>query len=1157
LQGLERIVQSWHGVLQAGLFQISNLASIKASVLLLPLLVLTACDSASPDRPNVIISNANNLVTSEDGATAYFGVLLSIQPVSTVRVPISSSDTSEGTVDQTVLVFDPNNWSAPQTVIITGADDNVADGDVGYAISIGSLRSSDEAYNGLNPADLTVVNLDNDGGTNPAPSPPPSPPTGTPGVSVEPTSGLVTTENMTTAQVSVVLNAQPGTLVRINVTVSDATEGTVSPTAIFFTSEDWDEPQTVTVTGIDDQAMDGDVEYAVNFSVQSNDTNYNGIAVNSVAVTNQDNDLSLPAVGVTVSPTAGLITSEAMTSTPVSVVLDSQPSDTVTITLISSDTGEGVVAPASLQFDSGNWNTPQAVTITGVDDQEIDGDIAYTIGFSVQSNDANYNGITVTSVSLTNQDNDVAQPEAGVIVSPTAGLLTSEDMTTTAISIVLNSQPTDAVSIAASSSDATEGTLTPASIQFDATNWDAPQTITVTGVDDQEVDGDMAFTVGFSVQSIDAGYDGIAVTSVSVTNQDNDAIQTTPGVTVSPTAGLITAEDATTADISIVLDAQPTDIVSIAMTSSDTTEGAVSPASIQFDATNWDVSQTITVTGVDDQEVDGDIAYTISFAIQSNDANYDGFSVGPVSVTNQDNDVVQSTPGVTVSPTAGLLTSEELTSTPINVVLDAQPTDIVTISVSSSDTSEGSVAPTTLEFDASNWEVAQTVTVTGVDDSEVDGDVSYTVDFSVQSNDAGYDGIAVTSVSVSNQDNDVVQPAAGVTVSPIAGLITSEDLTATDVTIVLDAQPSDSVVITASSSDNTEGTVAPASLQFDSSNWDTAQTVTVTGVDDQEVDGDIAYSINFAVQSGDANYDAITVSSVSLTNQDNDAVPPTAAYLMYIEPGTQVITASEISGNGATSFPVWGYSSSNLSPGISPGIVIDAVVGQLVSVEIVNDHILDHGFEIPGLLANTNIPGGESVVIEFTPTEAGVYRYGDPDPRSRAMGMFGAVVVRPVAPNTAWTNGPGFDQERTWVVTDMDETWNSTLWFNPVPSTYNPNYFLLNGKNGFAAKQDPLSTLDGVVGETFLVRIVNAGQYDQSLHFHANHFQIISQDGVKVNDIADAPWVTTVNVKRGSTATVLYTLDKPGTYPVHVHSANMETGNGVYLNGTATFIIAQ
>ena len=108
-----------------------------------------------------------------------------------------------------------------------------------------------------------------------------------------------------------------------------------------------------------------------------------------------------------------------------------------------------------------------------------------------------------------------------------------------------------------------------------------------------------------------------------------------------------------------------------------------------------------------------------------------------------------------------------------------------------------------------------------------------------------------------------------------------------------------------------------------------------------------------------------------------------------------------------------------------------------------------------------------------------------------------------------------------------------------------------------AAKQDIRSTLAGSVGETILVRIINVGEYDQSLHFHANHFQIISQDGIKVANIADAPWVTTVNVKGGSSAMVLYTLSQPGTYPVHVHSAHMETGNGIYLNGTATFIIAQ
>jgi len=280
---------------------------------------------------------------------------------------------------------------------------------------------------------------------------------------------------------------------------------------------------------------------------------------------------------------------------------------------------------------------------------------------------------------------------------------------------------------------------------------------------------------------------------------------------------------------------------------------------------------------------------------------------------------------------------------------------------------------------------------------------------------------------------------------------------------------------------------------------------------------------------------------------------------LIIEPGTQIITASEISGEGATTFDLLGFTSSTALAGESPGPVIEAIVGQTVTINVLNDSAFDIQFTVDRWLTNTPlIIGGDSASYEFTPTEAGIYRYGDTDLRNRSSGLFGAVVVRPAESGVAWSGGPAYDQERNWVITDMDSSWNDTPFFQQVDtSNYNPNYFLLNGKNGFAAKQDPNSTLAGNVGETFLVRIVNTGLYDQSLHFHAAHFQIISQDGIKVSNIDDAPWVTTVNVKRGSTAMVLYTLMQAGTYPVHVHSAHMETGNGVYLNGTATYIIAQ
>ena len=65
----------------------------------------------------------------------------------------------------------------------------------------------------------------------------------------------------------------------------------------------------------------------------------------------------------------------------------------MTIGLSSSDTTEGTVAPASLTFTTANWNTPQTVTVTGVNDGIDDGDVAYTIvTAAATSSDANYSG---------------------------------------------------------------------------------------------------------------------------------------------------------------------------------------------------------------------------------------------------------------------------------------------------------------------------------------------------------------------------------------------------------------------------------------------------------------------------------------------------------------------------------------------------------------------------------------------------------------------------------------------------------------------------------------------------------------------------------------------------------------------------------------------
>ena len=321
-------------------------------------------------------------------------------------------------------------------------------------------------------------------------------------------------------------------------------------------------------------------------------------------------------------------------------------------------------------------------------------------------------------MSVTNIDDDTA----GIIVTPTSGLITSEiGGEAPTFTVVLTSQPTANVVIDLSSSDTTEGTVSPVSLTFTSANWNMPQTVTVHGVNDVVDDGDIAYTIVTApATSGDPAYSGMNASDVSATNIDSDAA----GFFVTPISGLTTTEAGGRAHFTVVLNTQPSADVTIALSSSNPSEGTVSPASLTFTSDNWNIPQTVDVTGVNDPFDDGDIGYTIvTAAAISADPGYNGLNPLDVSVINIDND----TAGITVSPTFGLTTTESGGTATFTIVLNSQPTADVTIGLSSSDTSEGTVSPASVTFTTANWNTPQTVTVTGVNDLFDDGDVAYTI----------------------------------------------------------------------------------------------------------------------------------------------------------------------------------------------------------------------------------------------------------------------------------------------------------------------------------------------------------------------------------------------------------------------------------------------
>ena len=165
----------------------------------------------------------------------------------------------------------------------------------------------------------------------------------------------------------------------------------------------------------------------------------------------------------------------------------SQPTAAVVIPLSSSDTGEGTVSPDNLSFSATNWNAEQLVTVTGVDDNLSDGNQGYRIILGADnstSDTTGYNGLDPQDVAMSTTDDE----SASFMVSAASGS-TSEVGGTAVFGVRLMSQPTAAVVIPLSSSDTGEGTVSPDNLSFSATNWNAEQLVTVTGVDDNLSDG--------------------------------------------------------------------------------------------------------------------------------------------------------------------------------------------------------------------------------------------------------------------------------------------------------------------------------------------------------------------------------------------------------------------------------------------------------------------------------------------------------------------------------------------------------------------------------------------------------------------------------------------------------------------------------------------
>ena len=450
-----------------------------------------------------IISGANiDVVTTpsagateatEGGATDSFDMVLASAPSADVVITLSTDP--QVTFSPALLTFTPLNWNVAQTTTVTAVDDLVAEPTINIALTP-SLVSADTRYHGYAVPDVAITVFDND----------------TPAVNIiQSVASTAVIEGGATDTYDVVLATQPTNDVNIAIAPAQGQLST-SVNTLLFTPANWNTPQTVTVTAIDDAVVEGVHSDDIAHTITSVDTGYNGLAVPLLSgVSIADNDVG--SVTLTESGGSTDITEGGATDS-FDIVLGAQPSAIVNITV--NPNFQCTVSASPLTFTPTNWHVIQTVTVTAVDDGVVEGAHVCFINTGVSSS-GGYSFITVPTVNANVIDND----SIDVVLTESAGSTeVTEGGATDAYDVVLNSEPQFNVTINLSP-DAQLSTNTAALI-FTSANWNVPQTVVVTAVDDGILEGAHVGVVSHTITSSDPGYSSFVVADVSVNVTDND-----------------------------------------------------------------------------------------------------------------------------------------------------------------------------------------------------------------------------------------------------------------------------------------------------------------------------------------------------------------------------------------------------------------------------------------------------------------------------------------------------------------------------------------------------------------------------------------------------------------------------------------------------------
>ena len=652
-------------------------------------------------------------------------------------------------------------------------------------------------------------------------------------VTSTPTNSRTVTEAGSQSTFTVKLRAAPSANVTVAVSSGDTTEGSVSPSTLTFTTQNYGTAQTVTVTGANDNIQDGSVNWNVRLGPTSSDTGYNNLSVVNVAMTTTDNEgspsFSIDSPSVTEGDTGSVNLTFTVTMSPASTsqyTVNYADAGTGTAT---SGTDYTAVTANTLTFAATETSKTFTVSVTGDTVDESNETVVITL-----SNASTGTSISTSSGTGTIRDDD---PKFSIAdASVTEGDSGSVNMTFT---VTLSASSTSRLTVDyadAGTGTATSGTdytaVAAGTLTFAPGATSRTIAVSVTGDTANEANE----TVVLELSNPSSGT-GIGRASGTGTIADND----TPSFSIDSPS--VAEGDSSTTNLTFTVSLSPASATQVTVNYADAGTGTAtsgtdytalaSSTTLTFAAGTSSQTITVSVTGDTTYEADETVVLTLSGASAGTNittasgtgtiANDDpGLSIDSPSVVEGDGGSVNLVFTVTLAPTSSSQVTVNYADAGTGTATSG--TDYTALSASSM-----------LTFAAGTSSQTITVSVTGDTANEADETVIITL-----SSASGAD-IATASGTGTITDNDT--PNFSIDSPSVA----EGDSSTTTLTFTVSLNPASHQPVTVDYAQTggtaTSGTdytaVAAGMLSFAAG--DTSQTITVT------VTGDTMYEASETV----------------------------------------------------------------------------------------------------------------------------------------------------------------------------------------------------------------------------------------------------------------------------------------------------------------------